>query len=270
MADETPTTPETPVKRCAIVGTASSWRHAPFGDPAVDILTLNDGYVLGLPRISVHFDLHPFHQMTFRANGQAIRPGDVTLGHYLRPAGHLDWLRSRPHPVYLNVAPPEWPTARTFPRAELEARYGSYVASTPAWMLLWALEEGYRDIGIWGVHLATQWEYVEQRPNLEFWIRHAIDRGARVTIPAQSTLLRAKHVYAYEPKADLARQQAARRVATIKAEGATLQQYAARLPWYAWDRRADVASRQGRLDAELADAHQLERRLSVLDAQEGR
>ena len=163
-----PPQPEQPVRRAAaIIGTASTWKQAPWADLSVDILGLNDGFMLGfkmtgipaLPRETIHFDLHPFNQMVFRPMNQTtVKAEEVPMGAYLRPAGYLDWLKTRDFPLLLNQAPPDWKHATTFPREALEKKYGDYFASTPAWMLVWAIDQGYTEIHIYGIHLATEWE----------------------------------------------------------------------------------------------------------------
>ena len=91
-------------KACAIVGTAQTWKLAPWNDPSVDILGLNDGYVLGmrqghpngLPRMSVWFDLHPFAQMSFHAaHKRTVLASEIPQGAYLRPEGHLQWMKAQ-------------------------------------------------------------------------------------------------------------------------------------------------------------------------------
>lgn len=256
---------DTPRKACAIVGTAQTWKLTPWDDTSIDILTLNDGYALGwrmgwpgLPRHTVHFDLHPFHQMSFQPKGKTrIVQAEAPVGAYLRPEGHLEWLRTRPFKVLVNEKPANWPAhVETFPRAELEAKYGTYFTSTPAWMLVWAIEQGYNEIHVYGIHLATQWEYVEQRPNMEFWLRHAIDRGCKVILPEKCPLLKSKHVYAYEPKPEIPLKQKEHQIALIKQEGARLQQQLAQTKFYERSRRADLLARLDVVNIELADAKQ--------------
>lgn len=266
--------PTTPRKACAIVGTAGTWKRAPWSDPAVDILGLNDGYVLGmraghphgLPRMNYWFDLHPIHQMSFHRRDQTrVNAAEVPTGAYLRPEGHLDWLKTRMFPVFLNEVPAGWPAhAQAFPRAELEAKYGTYFTSTPAWMLVWAIEQGYTEIHLYGIHLATEWEYVSQRPNLEFWLRHAIDRGVKIVLPEACPLLKAKHVYAYEPKPDVPLHAMQTRIAQVKHEGAQIQHALQQAKWYERGRKADLAARLQIVQLELADAQQAQRRLATV------
>lgn len=263
--------PETKqLRRCAIVGTAPTWKQTPWQDGTLDILGLNDAYVLGMPRATHWFDLHPFSQMVFAA-GQKVSPLDVPIGAYMRPHGHLDWLKTRNFPVYLQDAPKGWPSAHAFPLAEVLAFWArfwpfrvdtkgvvtpgkDYESSTPALMLMWAVWAGYTEIHIYGIHLATEWEYVSQRPNLEMLIGIAAGLGVKIILPTTAPICQGKFRYAYEPKADLPVQAAIRQIDVVKAEGAYVQTKAAKVPWYAFGHKRDLRARQDYLHIQLMDA----------------
>lgn len=255
-----------PVKRGAIVGTAPTWRNTPWDDATLDIFSLNDAYVLpGFKRASGWFDLHPIPEMVFRPKGERkVLPEHAPVGAYLRPEGHLDWLKTRNFPVFLQHVPAGWTNAREFPFKEIEKQYGSYFSSTPAWMLAWMLMEGYTEIHIYGIHLATEWEYIHQRPNMEFLIGLALARGVKFVIPEKSSLLKGRHKYALEHKPDLDLERVARRIELVKGEGHLLQQRLATLAWYARGQKADITARLRVLDLELADARQEQARLVAL------
>lgn len=290
-----PETPEQTLKQVCIVGTAPTWRLTPWDDQAMEIASLNDAYVLpGFRRASVWFDLHPISEMIFRPKGeQMVRPEHAPVGGYLRPEGHLEWLKTRAFPVYLHdcvecdcaqrlqdwndgklphidVKPhdpypfPNWPNARRFPFKAVEAQYGTYFSSTPAWMLAFFLMNGYMKIPIFGIHLATAWEYQHQRPNMEFLIGMALARGVQFVIPDRSSLLRGKHKYAVEPKPGLEIERVERRAHFIKQQGARLQQRLAKLSWYQRGEAADIQARLNVLDIELMDARQEIGRLQAL------
>lgn len=266
--------PAPPAKRCAIVGTAPTWKLAPWHDPTIDILGLNDGYALGwriglseLPRATHWFDLHPFGQMAFSPKGHTqVSAASVPAGAYLRPEGHLQWLRTRPFPVFVNQAPADWPAqVQTFPRQAIQDYFGTtYFCSTPAWMLAWALKEGYTAIEVYGIHLATQWEYIEQRPNFEWWLALALARGVAIKLPEKCPLMKSKHVYAYEPKPNIPLTQADTTIALIKQEGARLHQQLAQTPRYALGRQKDLRARLAMIDLELADAKQAYQRVQQM------
>ena len=265
----------TPLKRCAILGTAETLRMCPWGDTTLEVWALNDAYMLQIPRADRWYDLHPFHQMFFRSAtpggpGSSGSQAEVPLGVYLRPEGHLHWLQTRGFPVYLSEARKDYPTSRPFPKqAVLDfwapywplrlSRRGviqpgpDYEVSTPAWMLMHAVAEGYTEIHIYGIHLATEWEYTVQRPNFEFLMGVAAGRGVRFVVPEPAPICKADYQYAFAPKADLPKQQLERDIARIKQEGMTLRQQYAAAPWYARSARTDLTVRLQHLDAVLAD-----------------
>jgi len=259
-------------KRGAIVGTAPTWKLTPWDDQTLDVFSLNDAYVLkGFGRATAWFDLHALPEMIFRPRKErVVKPADAPVGGYLRPEGHLEWLKSRPFPVYLHSCAeakcaenpqcghtpypfPKWDNARPFPFQAVTAAYGSYFSSTPAWILAWMMAEGYTETHIYGVHLATEWEYIHQKPNMEFLIGVALGKGVQFTIPEKSTLLKGKHQYALEPKPELGLEHVQRKIERIKGEGAQLQASLSRMRWRL-GRAKDIRERLEVLDLELADA----------------
>lgn len=192
-------------KRVAIVGTAPSWVHTPWNDPTLEIWTLNDGYTLGVPRTDRHFELHPLDKLYFRPMHQrTVYAEDVPHGFYVRPQGHLEKLQemARTIPVYLQQEPPKgWPpNARRLPIEDLEREFGTYWASGPSYEVALAMQEGATEIQVWGIHLETEQEYREQRPNFEGLLMRAMERGITVVMAPQSPLLKHGWKYAYEHK----------------------------------------------------------------------
>ena len=262
-----------PLKRAAIIGTAQSWRDCPWDDQTLEVWGLNDAYMIGVPRANRWYELHPFSQMHFRdAKERDIKESSIPLGAYIRPAGHLDWLKAQPFPTYLLQAQPDHPRSWTFPKDEILAWWApywpwrltksrtivpgpDYEVSTPSWMLMHALMEGYREIHVYGIHLATEWEYVEQRPNFEWLLGIAGGIGAKIVLPESTPICKAHYRYAFEPKADLPIQALQRKIVAIKQEGLTLRQQLGKLKWWAGHagERADLEARLKHLDVELAD-----------------
>jgi hypothetical protein len=191
-------------KRCAIVGTASSWKSTPWNDPTLEIWGLNDCYSLGFPRIDRHYELHPIAEMHFYPKDQPIKKSELPTNKFLRPMGHLEWLRAQAAtiPVFLQDDPPaDWPVnAKRFPIEQVERAFGTYWASGPSYMLAHAVLEGYTEVAIYGIHLATEAEYREQRANFEHLIGVARGLGVTVTMADESPLLKHPWRYAYDPK----------------------------------------------------------------------
>lgn len=262
-----------PLKRVAIIGTAQTWKCCPWQDQSLEVWGLNDAYLIGVPRANRWFDLHPFHQMTFRDPANRVPAGTVPVGSYLRPHNHLEWLKSRPMPVFLAEAKPGWPTAHVFPTKAILDFFATYwplrltrtqtiepgpdyEVSTPSWMLMQAIMEGYREIHVYGIHLATEWEYVQQRPNFEFLLGIAAGKGIKIVLPAATPICQASYRYAFEPKGDLGVQQASLEITRIKQQGAAMKQQLASLPAWAWRRKEALQTQIVALDAALADARQ--------------
>jgi hypothetical protein len=208
-------------ERVAIVGTAPSWRKTPWNDPGIRILGLNDAYRLGWPRADEWYDIHPMSKYHFTA-GKQLYAHQVPVGHYVRPEGHIEWMQNLSIPLWLHEAPPEgWLHAKQFPKAEIEAYFGRYMTSSPAWMLAHVIMRGAKEIHIYGIHLATEHEYIEQRPNFEYLIGRALGAGkikmylndglrtyetedARVVIPEDSPILQSNFQYAYQTRPNAA------------------------------------------------------------------
>jgi hypothetical protein len=213
-------------RQFVIIGTAPSWQRTPWKAPNVLLASLNDAYQLG-PRgfgeCHEWYDPHPLNHFIFPET-KALYAHQVPPGHYVRPKGHLEWLASRPYPVYLqpdyltqhpNAA--EWQNAKPFPRQQIVEHFGQYFTSTPQWMMAFALMRGFSDFAVYGIHLATEQEYREQRPGFEFLIGRVLGKGklsvtvkdgmrhyetadGHVSLPEESPVLQSKFQYAFETR----------------------------------------------------------------------
>jgi hypothetical protein len=215
-------------ERIAIVGTAGSWKQVPWNDAGLRIWSLNDAYRLaGFQRADRWFDFHPIDRFFHVPEGQkTIYAHQIPPGHYVRPSEHIAWLGKQQIPVYLHPdyltqhpAAAEWTHARPFPKADVEAHFGQYFTSSPGWMLALAVMEGARDIAVYGIHLSTEFEYVQQRPNFEFLIgrvlgpskvkttvkdgmRHYETSDGHIALPEASPVLQSKFQYAFDQRPD--------------------------------------------------------------------
>jgi hypothetical protein len=243
-----------PIKRVCIAGTAPSIKLIPWDDPTLEVWQLNDMHLIPTPRADRWFDLHPFEHFYFRPPGQKINALDVPVGTYVRPTGHIEWLAKQSIPVYLQKPDPRVPRGIVFPRAEVEARFGQWFDSTPAWMLGLALLEGYQEIHIYGIHLATEWEYQKQKPNMTYLCGLAAGMGVKVITPVESPLLRATHQYAYERDPALPVTAAQRELQRRQQMLAQLETAAKGIPWWRRGAKAQAQARVWRGKAETLDA----------------
>lgn len=214
------------VSKYGIVGTAPSWKKTPWSDTSFLLASLNDAYQLGpqgFQRADEWFDPHPLDHFLY-PDGKVVYPHTIPPGHYVRPKDHLKWLGEQTIPVYLNPGylqqhPPakDWAHARPLPVQDIVAHFGQYFTSTPQWMMALGIMRGFVDFWIWGIHLATQQEYRDQRPGFEFLIGRLLGRGkiretvadgmrhyetneGHVALPVESPVLQAKFQYALEPR----------------------------------------------------------------------
>ena len=173
-------------ERVAIVGTAQSWVKTPWSDHGLHVRSLNDAYRMpGFQRADSWYDLHPLNKF-YHPDGNQVYAHQIPPGHYCRPKTHLDWLATQQMPVYLHPeyltqhpAAKDWAHAKPFPKAEVEAYWGKYFTSSPGWMMGQAIMEGAKELQIYGIHLATEIEYIEQRPNFEMLCGALLGRGKR-------------------------------------------------------------------------------------------
>lgn len=170
--------PAPATRKLAIIGFAPSRTEAPLGDPDWEVWVLNNCYTfLDTAQADRWFDLHP----------EWIYTSDIRRG-----PDHVRRLAEFPGRVYLWDRTPLVPNAEAFPIDRVVAACGPYMTSSISWMLGLAIAEGYREIGIWGVDMATKSEYQDQKPGCEYLIGYARGLGLTVHIPASCQLLRGK------------------------------------------------------------------------------
>lgn len=213
-------------KTFVIVGTAPTWKLAPWQDPNAVIAGLNDAYMLGMPRYDVWYDLHPFEEFFFRpANAGKKVPGHlIPAGAFVRPEGHVQWLAKQRCPVWIQKPEARVPHAQVFPRAEVVAQLGDWFDSSPALMLGHAMVLGYKRILIVGIHLASEMEYIKQKPGMCYLIGLARGAGIQVDVPKESPLLGSSHAYAFEPDPAIPVIRVQRQADGLRAEAQAVEQ----------------------------------------------
>lgn len=132
------------------------------------------------------FEIHPITDFQPQ-NGQ---PGDLA---------HLQTLAKFPIPVYMQDHYQDIPASLPFPKEAVEKGLprGDYQTSSISWEVALAILMGAKKIGIYGVDMANDTEYAEQRPCLEYWMGIAEGRGIEVDIPETSDLTHSVGQYAW-------------------------------------------------------------------------
>lgn len=189
------------MKKVAIVGYSMTRDMAPYNDPEWEIWGLNDLYQ-HIPRYNRWFQIHTANEVHRR---------------YLEcPDSRHDWdqhfevLKQMECPIYMQEVHPEIPNSKKFPLEEMFDHFGEcftnpehakYFTNSISFMIAMAIYEGFNEIHVYGVDMATTFndgEYSMQRPSCEFWLGMAAGRGIKLFIPDQSDLLKTRFLYGYE------------------------------------------------------------------------
>lgn len=117
-------------------------------------------------------------------------------------AQHIETLGKMDIPVYMQQHYADIPGSVAFPREPLQelsiAQFGrSYFTSSIAWQIALAIHLGFREIHVYGVDMAQDSEYAEQRPCCEAWLAFAAGRGIRIYTPPTSDLLKTIGEYGF-------------------------------------------------------------------------
>lgn len=152
-------------------------------------------------RFDLWFEIHPWDDIDKEKPDEIPLPWPKHVD-LLRNgfSGHQPMAEGFPLPVYLLEDRSDVPTGTAYPKQAVEddiPRWGKYKTSTPAWMMSLAIAAGFEKISMFGVDMATDTEYANQRPCCEFLIGIAEGRGIEVHIPDASDLCHSFGQYAW-------------------------------------------------------------------------
>lgn len=173
--------------KIAIIGSApSSVYAAPYTDDSWDIWGCSPGAAGAVKRVTAWFELHRW------------TPGVAPL-----PLEYVAFLAAFPveHPVYMLDAVKEVPASVPYPKERMLKYFGRYFfTSSMAWMMALAItrDPQPKEIGIWGVDMATAEEWGIQRAGCQFFLEIARAAGIKVTLPPESMLNQPPPLYGYE------------------------------------------------------------------------
>lgn len=168
-------------KKMAIVGYAAGSLHlAPFNDPSWEIVGLNQLY-RKIPRADRWLEIH-----------------QNFLEHVVEGTDHEKWLKEAPIPIYMVDRIPGIPNSVRYPIERVMDGHLDYFTSTVAFGIALAINEGFEEIGLWGIDLVVGDEYIHQKPCTEFWLGTAHGKGINITIPRESALCKQSHRYGYQ------------------------------------------------------------------------
>ena len=169
-------------KQVCILGTAESLKEAPYDDPEWDMWAV--ATVIGHPyckRMDRILELHSRDSWGLR----------------------IDEINKAKVPVWMWKHYPEIPLSEEFPLAEITKEFRSYFTNSISFLIAEAIRQGYTDIGLFGVHMATTTEYGHQRPSCEYYLGLAEGRGINLWLPDGADMLKAARMYGFEPETEM-------------------------------------------------------------------
>lgn len=186
--------------KVAIVGFApSTMRDVKniWDDPELEIWGLNQLYMafpMIVERATRWFQIHSRESYDSNVN---------------RDHSHHEWLTKQTRfPIYMQKKEPDIPMSVRFPVEAFFKVFPRYFTNSISWELATAILEtmqaralgfqGFTDIYIFGVDMATDSEYAFERPCVEYHIGWAKGLGINVHVPQKSDLLKSMWLYPYE------------------------------------------------------------------------
>lgn len=166
-------------KRVCILGTAETMGMAPFEDDDLEIWA---------------------HAMCINRRPQELKRYDLMFEMH-KPwkwRNRIDELNRHGKPVIMQEHYDEVPASEPYPLDEVLGTFRRYFTNSISQMVALAILRGYKEIALFGVHLATASEYAYERPNLEYLLGHAEARGISLWIPDEAQILKANYLYGYE------------------------------------------------------------------------
>lgn len=172
----------TPQRRKVIITGASRHAHdqAPLDDPEFEVWALNVVPIFdreGRLRCDRWFELHQ---------------------HKAQSDDDLRWIAACPVPLYVPDDLMAYsPMAVRYPIERMEGRFGNYWTCTFAYQMALAMDEGFTDIGLYGVELAlgTPRERSVEWACVSWWMGYAEASGITIHLPRRSWL--GQHRYRY-------------------------------------------------------------------------
>ncbi len=170
-----------PGRKIAVLGSAvSSVGLAPYDQPDWEIWACSPANMT-IPRVSIWFELHSVEVKKREGLG-----------------GYFEWIKQQPFKCYMQSASPEFPNSIEFPLKPLIEKYGPFWwTSQIAFMLALAIEQKPEALGVYGIDMAADSEYNQQRLACQFFIREALNAGIALVVPPESDILEPAPMYGY-------------------------------------------------------------------------
>jgi hypothetical protein len=163
------------MKKLAIVGTSYYRNYAPFNDKNYEIWGVaNCLFCNDIKRLDKIFEIH--------------RKDEYIQDTYSK-------IYKTDLPVYMQKKDKKVKDCRIFPFKEIFKKYGDYFTNSLSLMLVFAVEQGFKDIMIYGVDFETAREKAIERPNFEYWVGYFRAKGIKIESYHKNRILKASYIY---------------------------------------------------------------------------
>ena len=180
------------MKKVAILGYTPTRAYAPYKDDRFEIWGLNDLY-----RFKAEKDIQRWTRW-FNFHQDIPSPTGRTSYHDCL-LEYAKW----DCPVYLIEKSLIVPNSIKYPLEEISNLYGNYFTNSISYMIALAIYEGFEEIGVYGVDMATDSEYGQQRPSCEYWLGVAVGKGIKTYVHPVADLLKTRALYGYDAHKEL-------------------------------------------------------------------
>jgi hypothetical protein len=170
--------------KVAILGTVPHKLMAPFNDLSFDIWAIAHA-CLGdpLPRVDRIFEIHKEDE-------------------WRKYQSALAWQNHPDVPVYMQKVFSDVPNSIPFPYDDLIAKFKIFddraevnFTNSISEMMAMAIDEGYKEIHIYGVNMSHHTEYGTQKPSCEYYLGLAKGMGIKIYVPSVSDLIKTNFIY---------------------------------------------------------------------------
>lgn len=183
------------LRKVAICGTAESLPAAPYEDKDFEIWSLS--CALTYPAFKRWDRIYELHDKEYW--------GTTDVLDRLNKKASCDiWMQN----VY-----PEVPRSKKYPLTEVSTGYHQNFTSSIVYMIAHAVYEKVNHIALFGVHMAADEEYSQQRSGCEYWLGVAEAHGISIHIQGPSAILQCRYLYGYDKEWKMKRDLANRKEA---------------------------------------------------------
>lgn len=184
-------------KKVAILGFATGgggWLEAPFDDDEFEIWAMNHMEVYGehLKRYDRWFEMHTMYN---------IKGRKVKLKAYPYNATHYKWLKHVCKvPIYTPKKYGSIKNSIAYPIEKMLKIHGPIFTNTVDYEIALAMEEGFKEIHLYGLAFQYIDEVWTQRLSIAHFMGYAMGKGITFYVPCNNNVLRINNIYSYPTK----------------------------------------------------------------------